>query len=83
MHAAEEGGLFVPADARGLDPRIEILLEYLMAGRLVTLTAFLVQAQPPALAVLEEIADLHRYRRAHAGKAIDHNPDQRPVAKPN
>jgi hypothetical protein len=54
-----------------------------MAGHLVPLTAFLVQTQPPALAVLEEIADLHRYRRAHAGKAIDHNPDQRPVAKPN
>jgi len=35
----------------------------------VTLTAFLVQAQP-ALAVLEEIADLHRYRHADAGEAL-------------
>jgi hypothetical protein len=52
-----------------------------MAGHLVPLTTFLVQAQPPALAVLEEVADLHRYRRADTGEAEDHHPDQRPVAE--
>ena len=45
----------------------------------MALAAFLVQPQPEPLAVLEEVATVHRHRRADPREAVDHQPDQRPV----
>ena len=52
-----------------------------MAGHLVPLAAFLVQPKPRPLAMLEIVSDPHRHRRADPGEAVDHDPDQRPVAQ--
>jgi len=53
------------------------------AGHLVALAALLVQPKPQSLAMLEVVADLHRYGRSDPREAIDHGADQRPVAQPN
>jgi hypothetical protein len=41
------------------------------------------QTEPPALAVLEVVANLYRDRSADAGEAVNHGPDQRAVALPD
>jgi hypothetical protein len=43
-----------------------------MARHLVALAAFFMQAEPPAFAMLEVVADLHYYRGTDPGEAIDH-----------
>jgi hypothetical protein len=40
-----------------------------MAGHLVALAAFLMQPKPPALAMLEVVADPHGYRRSDPREA--------------
>src|ERR1700694_1269043 len=52
-----------------------------VARHLVTLTAFLMQPQPPTLAVLEVISDSHTHRRSDPREAVDHGSDQRPISQ--
>jgi hypothetical protein len=66
-----------------LDPIIQVDLEARMAGHLMALATFLMQSQPPALAVLEIISNSHRYRRAHSREAVNHRSDQCPVPQTN
>ena len=47
----------------------------------MALAAFLVQPQPPALAIREIVVDLHRDDGTDAGKAVDHDADQGAVAQ--
>jgi len=54
-----------------------------MAGHFVALATFFVQSEPPALAVLEVVANLHGDRGPDSGEAVNHRPDQSPVAQSN
>ncbi len=47
----------------------------------MSLAAFFVQANPPALARGELVLDPHRDRRADPGEAVGHQPDQRSIAQ--
>jgi hypothetical protein len=53
-----------------------------MAWHFVAFAAFLVQPQLEPLAMLKEVAALHRHHRANPREAINHHSDQRPVAQP-
>jgi hypothetical protein len=46
---AEQGSLAIIADAGGLDVSIEVGFEIVMRRHLMTLAAFLMQTNPPAL----------------------------------
>jgi hypothetical protein len=54
-----------------------------MSGHIVRLAAFLPQPEPPAFAVGVVVAHVHAQRGLDAGKRIEANPDQRPVAEPD
>lgn len=54
-----------------------------MAGHFVSLVTFFVQSQPPALAMPEVVANLDGDRSPDSGEALNHSPDQSPVAQPN
>src|SRR5258708_36789608 len=56
-HGTEERTLFIPTDADRRDPGVQVLLESRMAGHLVALAAFFMQSQPPALAMLDVVAN--------------------------
>jgi hypothetical protein len=43
--------------------------------------AFFMQSEPPAFAMLEVVADLHRNCGTEAREVVDHGPDQRSVAQ--
>jgi hypothetical protein len=79
-HVAEERPFLAAANSRRCDPGVQVSLETGMAGHLVALAALFVQAEPPAFAMLKVVADLHRYRGADTGEAVDHGSDQRPIA---
>ena len=52
-----------------------------MAGHLVPLAAFLAQALPQPAILHKHVLGPHRQRRADPREAVDHQPDQRPVAQ--
>jgi hypothetical protein len=55
-------------------------LELVVRGHFVALAAFLVQADPPRLALGVVILDPHRDDGADPGKGRGHDRNQRPVA---
>jgi hypothetical protein len=64
-----------------VDIGVKVSLEVVVAGHLVALAAFLVQANPKPAALHIDVLDLHRERRAEAREGIDHEADQGVVAK--
>jgi hypothetical protein len=76
---AEGGGLAAVPEARRIEIFIKELLKFVVRRHLMALAAFLMQAQPPALAARKVILDLHRDDGADAGEALDYNADQRLV----
>ena len=54
-----------------------------MHRHLVVLAAFLVEAEPPALALGEVVLDPHRKRGADPREAVDQHADQRAIAQAN
>ena len=70
-------------DAGGIEIFVEELLELVVRRHVVALAAFLVQPQPPALAVGKIVLDLHPNDGADPRKAVDHDADQRAVAQPD
>jgi len=54
----------VTGDTGRLDPGCQVVFQLGMARHFLALAAFLVQPQPEPLAVLEEVATLHRHRHA-------------------
>ena len=67
-HGAEEWSLLVTGDCGRRHPGVQILLESRMAAHLVALAAFFMQAEPPAIPMLEVVSDLHRDSSAHQGE---------------
>ncbi len=53
----------------------------MVAGHFVTLATFLVQPNPQAPVLHENVVHPHSQRRADAGERIDHQPNHRPVAQ--
>jgi hypothetical protein len=78
---AEQGTPFVGGDAGGADVFIEEGFELVVSRHFMALAAFLVQADPPALAVGEVVLDPHRHHRADAGEGVGHDADQGAVAQ--
>ena len=78
---AEQRPLGIVGEARALDVGGEIGLKVVVARHGVRLAAFLAQPHPKAAVLREHVLDLHAERRADAREAVDHQPDQRPVAQ--
>ena len=78
---AEQRPLGIAGEPAAVDVVVQVGLEVVVAGHLVPLAALLVQPhpQPPVLDV--DVLDLHRERRADPRERIDHEADQRAVAK--
>ena len=53
----------------------------MVSGHLVSLAAFLVQPDPPALALGMVVFDIHCHGRAYAGETIRHESDERAIAQ--
>ncbi len=79
--AAEEGALAFLANAGGLDVSIEVGFEIVVRRHLMALAAFLVQTDPPALALGIVVLDAHGDDRADAGEGEGHHRDQRTIAQ--
>jgi hypothetical protein len=73
---AEERPVRIPGDAGGGDIFVEVLIQIVMAGDLVLLTAFLVQAHPAAPALDKIIFHLHLEHGINARKAVNHDGDE-------
>jgi hypothetical protein len=69
VHAPKQRLLLFPGYSGRLDPVIQMDFQARMAGHLVPLAAFLVEPEPPTLAVLEIVSDAHGYGRAVSRKA--------------
>ena len=81
---SEEGSLLVlQIDACRFDVCIEILLGQMMGWNLMALAAFLVQADPPALALLVVVVNAHLHRGTDASEAVNHQTDDGPIAEPD
>jgi hypothetical protein len=74
---------FIRGDIGRLDRSIQIDIKAGVARHLVALAAFLVQPQPPALAVLEMISHSHSHRRAHSGETVHHGSNHGPIPQTN
>jgi hypothetical protein len=51
-----------------------------VGGNVVALAALLVQAEPEPLALRVVVLDVHTDDGPHAGEAVNHDADERPVA---
>src|SRR5271166_1253450 len=58
---------------------VQYLLEQVMHWHLMLLTAFFVESQPPAGAIVIVIIEPEFQYRAHTGEAVEHRGDERPV----
>src|SRR5262249_52292230 len=81
VHAAEKPRLLGASDICSPDVGVQVVLKAGMAGYLMPFAALFIEPEPPALPVLEIIANPHRYRRAHPGERVYHDADQCPVAQ--
>ena len=77
----EQRAVRVASDPGRPDVVIEQLRQIVMAGNLVFLAAFFVQADPAAPSLHEIVAHVHLEHGIHAREGVDHHTDQRPVAQ--
>jgi hypothetical protein len=80
--AAEEIAVDVIGDAGRFDIVVQTMIETMMAGDVVLLAAFLVQAHPTAATLNKIVTNLHLNDGADPGEAKDHHRDQGAVAQP-
>jgi hypothetical protein len=73
----KRGALAVVADAGSLDIRIEVGFEIVVRRHFMALAAFLVQTDPPALALGIVVLDTHGDGRTDASKGKRHHRNQR------
>ena len=78
----QRGGALLAGDPGGLEVGIQVLLGVMVSGDLVELAALFVGAEPPELALLVVVLDVHGDDGADPGEGIDHGGQQRPVADP-
>jgi hypothetical protein len=77
--ATKEIAVDVIGDAGRFDIIVQTLIETMMTGNVVLLTAFLMQAHPTATPLDKIVANLHLNDGADPGEAEDHHRDQSPV----
>src|SRR5260221_2583322 len=70
---AEEIAVDVISDAGRFDVIVQTLIETMMTGDVVLLSAFFVLTHPTGPTLHEKIANPHLNDGAHPGKAVDHN----------
>jgi len=80
---AEQGSLAGITETGRLYIGVEIGFEVVVRRHLMPLAAFLMQADPPALALGVVVLDVHGDDSADAGEGEGHDADQRPVAQPD
>jgi hypothetical protein len=78
---AEQRRGLIPANAGGGDIGVDVGLQQVMGWHLVLLAAFLVQSDPPALALGIVVLDIHVKRGGNAGEGVDQQRNQRAVAQ--
>ena len=83
VECSEQGRVAIASDCRRVKIRVEICLGIMVRRNLVMLSTFLMKSQPPALPILPVVFDVHLHDGANTGERIDHNSDQRAVAKAN
>ena len=81
VHAPEERRLLFVPDAGRIEIRIEIRFGIVVAGDFVPLAAFFMQPNPPPLAVLVIVFDVHIDHRRDAREGVAHEPDDRAIAE--
>ena len=77
----EDRILFLLGDPCREKIAVQVGLGCVMSRHLMEFPAFLVKAEPPAFAAGQEVADIHGDDGTHAGKTIDHHPNESPVPK--
>ena len=77
----EQGPVRIAGDAGRRDVFIEVLFQIVMAGNLVLLAAFFMQAHPAAASLHEIIPHLHLQHGVDAREGVDHDADQRAIAQ--
>ncbi len=70
---AEQRPLGIAGDAGLGDVGVQVGFQLVMAGHLMHLAVFLVEAEPPALFLGEIIHDVQRHDRAHAREGVGHH----------
>jgi hypothetical protein len=83
VDAAEQWLFLFRRYARCLDPIVKMYFQTWMTRHLVPLTAFFMEPQPSALAVLKIVPNPQRNRRTDSCETIDHDSDQCPVSQTN
>ena len=78
---AEERSFPVLGDAGRLDVLVEVAVQIVVGRHRVLLAALLMQPDPAAAPLHKVVLDPHRNRGADAGKGVDHQADQRPIAQ--
>ena len=81
IEAAKEETPAIFADSGGIDVRVEVGLQIVMTRHFDDFSVFLVQPQPPAFALEEEILNFEGHHGADAGERIAHGSQNRSVAE--
>ena len=80
-HRAPQGRVFLDRDSGRGEIGVEIGLRLVVDRHGVVFTAFLLEPQPPALALLVVVLDAHADDGRDARKAVDHHAQQRAIAQ--
>jgi hypothetical protein len=83
LDRAKKRALGVAGDAGSFEIFVQINFEIVVARHLVVLAAFFVQAHPQASVLNKDILNFHGEGGADARERIDHEADQRAIARSN
>lgn len=82
-HRPEDWSFSLIPKIRGREVGVQILLEQVVTGNVMSLAAFLMEAKPPALALRIVVLDFQTERGVDAREGKYQNADQRSIAKTN
>ncbi len=82
VECSEEGTMPVGFDQRSVEVRIDVSFCLVVSRDVVELASLFVEAKPHSPALRKVVFNVHGDDRSDASKAVDHDCDQCPVAKP-